>query len=473
MRIPILLFCFISFLSLPAQESWDIEKCIVYALNHSVNIAQGGITIENAAISTKESKQQQYPSLNASSNLGWNFGRTIDPTSNEFITSTFFSNGYSLNTNVTLYDGGRIKKAIEQNRLLENVASSDLDNIKTTITLDIIRAYFEILFAQDNHSNNQIQLKTISDQIDQMTKMVRAGTRAQFEIYDLEAQKATSEQQLAQSLNRIDLAYLNLKGLMNLPLDFDITITNPKTEQEVVTVIEATTIDEVVQNAMAFLPWARSFDYRIQAAEIQVEIAKSAHLPSVFFGGSLSSNFSNQGRKQDGFILDEFSSDVRINGIPSTLAVDQIIPLFSKSPYFNQLGNNFSYGFGFQTSFPIYNNYSTKASVQRAKLDIESTTLEKEQNLITLRNTMGQILTDARASRRNLNAAERTLTARTIAFENAEKRFNLGAINSYEYLGIQDQLNQSRTDLIIAKYDYLFKAKLLDFYQGYPVSLKN
>ena len=127
---------------------------------------------------------------------------------------------------------------------------------------------------------------------------------------------------------------------------------------------------------------------------------------------------------------------------------------------------------GLQVSIPILNNYTAKGNMERAKINIENLRANKEQFVIDLRNILGQFLTDAKAAKRNLEAADKLLNARQVAYDNAEKRFNLGAINSFEFISIQDQLNSARMQQLIAKYDYMMKIKIVDFYQGFPVTLK-
>ncbi len=470
-RLIVFICAVVASFQMNGQEEWDLKRCIEYAVANSIDVFQSDLSIKDAEVATKLSESQRYPNVNMSSNAFVNFGRSLDPTTDAFVTSTFFSNGYSVNTGVLLFDGGRIKNSIKQNQWLEKVSLADKDGMINLLTLDVVRAYFEILFAKDAHDNAAIQLKTITDQIDQMEKMVQAGSRARFEIYDLEAQQATIEQDLTLAQNRIDLGFLDLKGLLNLPSDFDMDIVKPPVDQDVFTNIDVITLDEAYQKALIFQPESRRLDYQIESAQLGVEVAKSAYYPSVSFGGSLSTNFSNQAKEVDGFSDIAFNTDVLINGTPSVITATQSIPMLVNTPYFRQLDNNFSYGFGVNISVPIYNNYTVQGSEERAMLSLQNFQAERDKNRIQLKNQMMQLLTDARAAKRSLEAADKTLRAREVAFENAEKRFNLGAINSYEYISIQDQLNTAQINQIIAKYDYMLKVKILDYYQGYSVDL--
>lgn len=454
-----------------SQDEWSLKKCLEYAVENSYDVYQSDLNIEDSHILTDLSKKERHPNLTANSNVNWNLGRSIDPTSNSFINTTFFSNGYSINTGATLYQGGRISNTIKQNQILEQIAGENKSSTINTLMLNVVNNFFEVLFAQDNLQNVLLQLKTIDDQIDQMQKLVSAGSRAEFELYDLQAQKANSEQDKTIAQNRIDLAFLGLKGLMNLPSDFDIRLKKPDFNQEVFTNLDMATLDEVFEKAMAFQPNAKSLDYQIKSAAVGVEVAKSSFYPSVSAGIGVNTNYSNQAQRVTGGAEQAFSSNVLINNQPAEITTSQFVPTFEKSPYLSQVDDNFSYGFGFNVGIPIYNRGVTKANVQRAKLNLENIQTEKSKYDVELKNLMMQILTDARAAKKSFEASKKTLEAREIASNNAKKRYNLGAISSYEYISIQDQLNTARTNNLLSEYDFMLKVKLLDYYQGLPIWL--
>ena len=455
------------------QEKWDLERCILYTIDNSIDIKQSDIAVRDAEVITKMNQQQQLPSVTASTSAFTNFGRTIDPTTNDFVTSTFLSNNLDLNFNWTLYNGGRIKNTIKQGEVNEKVMEAEKESRIASVSLQVIQAYFEALLAGDNYSNAEIQLKTITDQIDQMKKMVEVGSRAQFEIYDLEAQQATSEQQLTLAQNRIDLAMLNLKGIMNAPPDMEMELAEPPIDQRVYTDLDTESFDVIYERVMKVRPEVESLDYGIKSGELQITLAKSTGLPRIGVGGSIGSRYSNQAKTASGFQDQIINSEVLIDGNPSILGVEQTVPTsINNTPYWTQFDNNFSYGFGVSVSMPILDNYNTKGNIERAKINLEDLQYRKEKFIIDTRNLLGQYVTDAKAAKRNLEAADKVLSARQVSFDNAQKRFELGAINSFDYISIQDQLNTARIDQLIAKYDYMMKIKVLDFYQGFPVSLK-
>jgi len=454
-----------------SQDDWSLNRCIQYAIENSFDIYQSDLELKRSEINTKQSRDSRLPDLSGNANAFVNFGRSIDPTTNSFITTTFFSNGYGLSTNMTLYNGGRIKNSILQSEEFEKVSEAQKSSTINTITLNTVSAFFEVLFAEDNYDNVNLQLKTINDQIDQMIKLVDAGSRAKFELFDLEAQQATSEQNLVIAQNRIDIALVQLKAIINLPSDQELTVKKPDFDQQVYTNLDLLSFDEAYQRALAFQPATRQLDHQINAANIGVDIAESSFYPFIGIRGSAGTNFSNQGREVVGFESITQSSNVIINDQPAVISTESSIPVLRNAPYGTQFSDNFNYGFGLNVSVPIYNRGVTKANVSRAKIDLENLETERNKTLVMVRNDLLQLITDARASKLSLDAAEKTLKAREISYENAEKRYQLGALNSYDYISIQDQVNTARTNYLLAKYDYVLRVKLLDYYQGYPVGL--
>jgi outer membrane protein len=454
-----------------SQDEWSLNRCIQYAIENSFDIYQSDLELERSAINTKQSRDSRLPDLSGSANAFVNFGRSIDPTTNSFVTTTFFSNGYSLNTNMTLYNGGRIKNSILQSEEFEKVSEAQKSTALNMLTLNTVSAFFEVLFAQDNYDNVNLQVKAINDQIDQMIKLVDAGSRAKFELFDLEAQQATSEQDLVIAQNRIDIAMVQLKAIINLPSEQELRVKKPDFDQQVYTNLDLLLFEDAYQRALAFQPATRQLDHQINAASIGVEIAESAFYPFIGIGGSAGTNYSNQGREIVGTEDISVNSEVLINNQPAVITTQSSFPVFDNSPYGTQFTDNFNYGFGLNVSVPIYNRGATKANVSRAKIDLENLETEKNKNLVIVRNDLMQLITDAKASKLSLDAAEKTLKAREISYENAEKRYQLGALNSYDYISIQDQVNTARTNYLLAKYDYVLRVKLLDYYQGYPVGL--
>ena len=451
------------------DHEWSLKRCLEYAIENSLAVEQAKYGIGNAEIDTKLAKNQRYPNLNFGTNLGLNFGRTVDPTTNDFISTNFLSNGYQLTSNITLYDGGRIGHNVKSARNEELATKEDLNSTMVNLAFDIARTYFNALLAQENVENIQVQKQTTQQEIERMTKMIEVGTRAQAEIYDLEAQLATTDQDLALAQNSLEISMVALKALMNLGFDTKMILVEPNLNMNTYSNPDELTFEAAYKKALDFSPSNKARKFRIKAAEYDLKASEAALLPSIGAGGSVNSNFSNQGKEITGFSTSTVSTPVTIDGVPAVLGTDQVIPQISDQPFGSQIDQNLFYGVGVQLNVPIYNNYQSKAGIERSKVNLDVLKNQEKQANNDLRNTIQQLLTDARGAKRTLEASEKALIAREIAAQNAEKRFQVGALNSFDYISIQNQYNQALINLSISKYDYLYKLKILDYYQGYPV----
>lgn len=461
-----------------AQDAWTLEKCVVHAIQANISVNQAENAIEQAKVNLKQTRQTRMPNLSGNSNLNWNFGRSIDPTSNEFITETFFSNGFSLSSGVSLYNGRQISNSIQQSAVNLEVARNDAQQARQNIALQVASNFLNVLFAEENISISERQLEINRQQLQQMRLLIDAGSRAASEILNLEAQVAQSEQNLIVSQNQLDINMLQLKQVLRLDPSFPLEIVAPE-NVNFTTDPELVTFEEAFAEAMQNRPDLTSSSLQVKSAELGIRIAKGALAPSISVGGSLSTNYSNQGRS---FTFEETvqetevlvsSDDPRLflDDVPITLKTPGVITRSTKLGYYDQFDDNLSYGFGANISIPLYNRGATRADIQRAKLNASNAQLNYDQVFENLKITVQQSLADARAAKKKLEASEKSLEAQSLAFENSTKRLELGATNTFEWQQQKTQAENAEIQRLIDKYDYLFKIKILEFYLGKPLKL--
>ncbi len=422
-----------------SQEAWDLQRCINYAWENSINIKQATYGVDLQQVNKKQNEAARYPSLSGSANMGINFGRSIDITTQDFLTESIFSTNYGLSSGVLLWNAGRINKSIDQSQLDLDAASKDVEQAKRDIALNVGTSYLNALFASENLTIVQNSLDLTKEQLTQIDKLIQAGSRPRNDRLDIVAQMSNDEQLIVTAENNLAIAIMNLKQLMNLDVEREISLVPPPETVFVETDPDQLTFSEVYRNALLHQPNIIAGEARLKSAEVGVEIANTGKYPSVFANGNLNSAHSNRN--------------------------------FLEQSYFAQLDNNLRYGIGLGANIPIYDNYSAKANVQRAELNVLNTEAQNEQLYQTLRTNVQQSLSDARAAKRALQASETTVEARKAAFDNAEKRFNLGAINTFEYVNAKNQYESSKVNYIISKYDYLFRSKIVDFYMGKTITL--
>lgn len=456
--------------SLFAQSKWSLEKCIQVAMDRNLTIKSSQIGFENAQIDASQAKHARYPNLSASTGVNWNFGRTIDPTRNEFITETFFSNNFNVSSSVVLYNGDRINNSITQSNVDGKAFFQDIEQAKRNISLNVATLYLNILFAKENVENAEKQLALTKAQLLQLEQLIRVGNRPENDRLDLVAQIATNEQNIVETKNNLEINFLNLKQLMRLEPNEEIDIETPSSlafENDP----DLITFEELYRSALTHQASIAANELRVRSAELGEKISFSQLLPSIGARGGLATNYSNKGFSRIGSTPIVSEQEVIIGGNPVTVGFPQEIPVFAKTPYFDQFNDNISYNVGVFMSIPIYNNNQARAGLQRSKLNTERAMLNLEQEKETLKITVGQALIDAKAAKSRYQATEKTKIAQTNLYENAVKRFEIGNINAFELTRLKTQMETAEINFLIAKFNYFFRSKVLDFYLGKPIVL--
>ena len=463
------LFSFFTWHFTTGQEIWTLEKCVNHAIDKSLQMQGSQLSMKNSEINVNEAQHARYPNLSASTNVAWNFGRTIDPTRNEFITETFFNNGFSLNSNVLLFNSGRINHSIQQSLINNKASLKDVEQTKRDIALNVASLYLNLLFAKENLQNAENQLNLTNSQLAQLNKQIAVGNRPENDRLDLEAQIANNEQTIVEARNNLNINMLNLKQLLRLDPDYNLDILTPA-GLSIDSDPDLITFNELYLSALNNQASVAANDLRLKSAILGEKIARANLYPTVGAGGSLRTNYSNKGLSLKGYDDTVIEQTVFINNQEVKVGFPQQIPQLEKSPYFNQFTDNLSYAIGVSMNIPIYNNYSSKASIQRAQLNTEQASLNLDQTKETLKITVGQALSDAKAAKARYNASEKTKTAQINLYNNAIKRFEIGALNAFELTRLKTQMESSMINTIIAKYDYLFRTKVIDFYLGKPIA---
>ncbi len=447
-----------------SQKVWSLEDCINHAMDKSISVEMAKLNQENSALTHFGAKQSRYPNLNGNVNLASNFGRTIDPTTNDFITRAFVSNNYGLSTGVMLYNAGRINNTIRQaEKSMEQTAYNTL-SVKYDIALQVSNQYMNVLFAEENLTNSQTQLELVSSQKENLEKLINAGVRPSNDIFELEAQLAQSKQSILEAENRLALAKLGLAQLLRLD---DNTIEIEK-GGELGAILDPNTItyEELITKTISHHPGLRAAQLAVEQAQIGEDIAKAALYPSVSVGANLGTAYSGSGMELSGFESQLVSQTVIFNGTPATFEIEQDVPVFIDSPYANQISDNLSYGIGLGVSVPIFNNSTAKIGIERAKLNTKNQQLSLDQTKESIRLDLQNVLLDAQGAKARYEASTLTLKSQEAAFEFTDKKFKAGSIGNLEWVTAQNIYQQTAINNIIAKFEYYFTVKVLEFYMN-------
>ncbi len=423
-----------------AQEEWSLQKCIDYALENNIQIKRQELNTDYSRNQVSQAKSDRLPNLNAGASNNFSFGRSLNNENvYENVNSTQLS-GY-VSSNLTLFNGFILQNTIEQTRLDLQAAIQDLQKTKDDIILNIAAAYLEILFAEEISLISEAQIEVTQQQIDRTQKLVEAGSLARGALLEIEAQLAREELQHVNDQNRVQLAYLNLYQLLELPVEKSFQIKEPVLPEIKANVTMANSFD-VFKTAVNLRPEIKAAQLRVESARQQLEIARGNRYPNLSFGASYNNQYYN------------------------IMNAD-----FDQLSFSEQLKSNSRYGFGFNLNIPIFNRFQVKNGISNAQLQIADYKYQLQNTRNALRQDIEQAYSNALAALNRYISSEKAVASTREAFRYTEEKFNVGMVNTVEYNQSKNNLTIAQSELLQAKYEYIFRAKILDFYNGVPIEL--
>ena len=467
------LLCFIlQSLTLSAQEVWDVERCIREALANSLTVKQVALTKTGHDIEGKRLRWNQVPSLNANSDLGLSSGRVINPVTNLFETENQVYQTIGINAGVMVFNGFRLRNSIRQNDILVDASEADLKQAEDDLALNVALAYLNVLFAYENLEIAKKRVDLSEHQLEQLDKMIATGTKPENDRFDILAQIAADQGGVVTAENNIENNLLVLKQQMLMEADYPLVIERPALDVSNLEALENQTVQTVYDLALSTQPQVQAAELRQQADEMGVDIASSQMYPSLSIGGQMGTNWSDATQAPIFGIQRIEQPGVYINDESVKFEADQFVPISSKEiAYTKQLNNNIGYGLGLSLSVPIFNNNNNRAAVENAKIQIMNSAIQTDLVKQALKTDIQNAITAARASRKSLEASEATAKAASIALKNADRLTEIGSINNFEYLSARNRSDTAQLNVLIAKYDYFFKVKVIEYYMGRGITL--
>tara|TARA_R110002096_G_scaffold72174_4_gene172211 strand:- start:62255 stop:63700 length:1446 start_codon:yes stop_codon:yes gene_type:complete len=471
-RQTLFLFGFFLFsTTLSAQEKvWSLQDCIAYALENNIQVKQSEINQEISERDLAASKYNVLPDLNGFASHGYNFGQSIDPFTNEFATTRVRNNSFSLSTNFTIFNGFRNINTIQRNKSQLQAAQYDLEKMKNDISLNVANAYLRILFNKEVLKNAANQLAVTQIQIDRISKQVSAGSLPEGALKDIEAQKATEELQRINADNDLKLATLNLVQLLQLEDTENFEVESPNLDN-FRSVSELISPAALYATAVDIMPEIKSAEYNLYSAKKNKDIAQSGYTPTISFSGSLGTGYSGNNREVIGFTDPVLSPTQFFTSSNEDVFTFSSTPIRRLKDFDAQVDDNFNRSISFRMTIPIFNGFSSRINVQKAKLQMQSAELTMDNTKLQLRQDIERAHNDALAALKRYQAAEKSVDALETSFNYTQERFNVGMINSFEFNNEKNRLNNAQSELLQAKYNYIFSTKVLDFYQGKAITL--
>lgn len=468
----------------PAPTQWDLRTCVEYAIKHNISVQQADIQARLAKLQADQAKYNQLPTMSGSSGLGMRLGRSIDPVTNAFTTTQFLYNNFGVNGGVQLYNNNRLSNTAAASNYSWLASIADLKTASNDISVNVATFYLQVLSTIEQSEIAKIQIAQTTEQLAATKKRVEVGLLPEINLLELETQLANDSSNYITAISNVEQSKLSLKALLNLDAAEAFDVYVQPVDQIKLQAFSDLQPDYVFSVAEQNLPNIKAANLRLKAAEKNQLVAKAGFYPTLSFGYSLSSNFSNSFKYISGVESAGFS-----NISPSSPFVTVgAAKYYVQSPLYNtvtanrnfsnvwkgwgkQLDNNFGQNFGFQLSIPIFNANQSKTAYQQSKLNYQSASLQQENTQRKLKQDIYAAYTNAVVAFNKLNANQKAVTSADKAYSFATKRYELGLLGTIELLNNQNNFLKAKVNYKAAQYEYVFRIKLLEFYKGEALSL--
>ena len=417
-----------SMLGLSAQKQYTLQECVDIALDNNRNIKQQALNKKQREIAYSQARTDLLPNLNASAGQSFNFGRSLG-LDNTYQNTNSSQSNFNISSNITLFDGLRMKYNIEARKTEVYISEADLERIQDDIVMSVSTAFMQVLMNKEllQIANNQIELTKTN--LARLTELVNSGKMARGELFEMEAQQAKEIFNQIQAENNLKLSLLDLAQIMELEDfgNFDVVVP------ENIMIDEGILLSPniIYETAVMVRPEIRSAQYRVEGSEKEVMIAKSAYLPSLSFGASMGTGYYNMSARPN-------------------------------ESFGTQLKNNRSTSLGFNLSIPIFNRFQVRNSVKNAQIALEYNRIEIDKTKIELRKKIEQAYYNAVGAESRWAAAQKSEVASREAYRFAEQKYDNGRGTSFELTQAKTNLAQVLSDQTQAKYEYIFRLKILE-----------
>ena len=422
-----------------SQEKWDLERCIRHAIENNLNIKQQEASKEQSAVELNTAKWSRLPDLNGSASHSFNFGRSIQA-DNTYQSLNTQNTAFSLNTSIPLFTGLKITNNIALAKLNLQAATEDLNKAKEDISIQVASAYLQVLFNEELAQVAHIQVDLSKEMLAQKEAYFKTGKASEAEWLEAKSRVAQDQLSAVQADNNYKLALLDLSQLLELTSPDNFAIVSPTAEMEEY-MSSITSPTDIYNQAILFKPSIKAAQYRLEGAAKSVKIAKSAYFPQLSFGAGLSTNY------------------YKVAGM--------------KNPVFgSQLRDNFSQYFGFQLSVPIFNRLGTRNQVRSARIQQNTLNWQLEDSKKALYKEIQQAYYNALGAESRYQSSLTADEAAKASFNLMKEKYAEGKANATEYNESRTSWMKAISERLQAKYDYIFRTKILDFYKGIPLTLK-
>ena len=452
-----------------AQNTLTLKQAVEIGIKNNIDVLQADLQMQKAGINLKQSKEYMLPDLNASATHGKNFGRSIDPFTNAYIDQKVGYANYGASSNLLLFNGFSLQNQIKANKLGYEASKEELQQAKDNLTINIILAYLQVLSAEEILQQSENQVSVTEKQVERLGVLNQSGAILPADFFDMKGQLATDQVTIADSKANVETAKLNLVQLLNIPYNKDLQLEKIPAENFDATYSQ--TPDQIYKTALQQFAQVQAVKLRTESAEKNIRSIKGELFPTLSLGGSVNTNYSSVATR-DYFVNsseNQSSNYVDVNGTQYPVIVKQDNYTTKKITFGNQLSNNLFEAVNIGLSIPLFNAGRIRNQVKMAKLDLKNNQYVEQNTKTQLQQAIERAYVNLTSAADKYKLLQQQESAFTESFRTAEIRFNAGAITSVDYLIAKNNLNRTQNNLITAKYDFVLREKVLDYYDGKPL----
>jgi len=474
-----LLRCFILMLTVlmsrvsfcTAQQAWTLQQCIDQALNNNIQIKQSSLNNDLNKVQVNQSLTTMFPSINGNASQNYIFGRSIDPYTNVYTDQQIRSNSFGLSGSLPLFQGLQLQNSLKESKLNYLSSQNDLKKIQNDVSLNVMNFFLQVLYNEELLKITRNQMTASETERNRMKRMFELGSVSKGNYLDFESQYANDELKFIQAQSQYDQSLLTLTQLLELDSVQNFTIVKPDI---MIPPYDSTQllVENIFKLALKTQPDIKSSEYKLLGSEKALSAAKGALYPRLFLGGSIGTNLSTSSKDVVYTQQPPIKKEIGFTSAGDTVFsyVPDVRTSFTDTPFEDQFNNNLGKTVGFTLQVPIFNGWSTRSNISRSRINVEQSRLNNEITRKNLYKSVQQAVTDVASSYKKFIASQRSVDALEEGFNYNQQRLDLGMINTYDYLLSKNNLLNAQASLLQAKYDYIFKIKVLDFYQGKPLS---
>ncbi|MCF8218385.1 MAG: TolC family protein [Bacteroidales bacterium] len=462
------LFLSTSLFAQQEENIWTLDRCLNYAEENNLNVKLQKLNVDRSKAMLKQQKAGMAPDLSAYAQHDYNWGRTVDRFTNDFANTRILSQNFYISSGVTLFNGFRMLNRLKERQLALEATRMHVEKTVNDIRLSVVTAYLQVLFNKELVEVNKNQLALTQQQVEQTEKQVKAGALAKGALLKVKSQLAQEKLNLVNAQNQRDLAVLELKQTLELPEDVPFQVPTPEVDlPENIQINKSPR--QVYEYAKDNQPAIQGARLNVKSKEKALSAARGAAYPNLQVQASYGTGYSGASKELTDLSVTGFSPNGNITQAGDTVLSPDVVYDNRVIPFKDQIDNNSNYSLGLSLSVPIFNGLQRRTQIQTSKIEVEQAKIQLKQEQNAVRKTIEQAHADAKAALNRYYAAQQSKEASLLAFQDARQKFDVGMINAYEYNDAKNKLSQAESDLLQAKFEYLFRKKVLDFYLDKPL----